>query len=220
METITLIIFGIVLIILMGFLPFLMIWDLLTNDFKNNSIGKMLLAGAITFGLMLFMLSYFPIWDKISKSTVSTSSSTSSSSSSFVEFLMLIGVIFFLGWFWKWWTNFDFSIKKVKSLFRNESTTTKQSARVETVVASKEIIQSDYDLFSDEINLINEAIAEDSTLEFLSDGTYKEPIKFKPVEIASGRNGLVVKGTWIYELSEETNCFFELKKISNIRTIS
>ena len=53
------------LIIFMGFLPFLMAKDLLTKDGKKNSTGRIILAGVIVLGLMIFMLSGTPGWNRL-----------------------------------------------------------------------------------------------------------------------------------------------------------
>ena len=63
-KIITLLLF-IFLIIFMGFLPFLMAKDLLTKDGKNNSAGRIILAGVIVLGLMIFMLSGTPGWNRL-----------------------------------------------------------------------------------------------------------------------------------------------------------
>ena len=212
-----------------GGLLFFIINDLLKKEKKNSSTGKKILAFIITLALTSFMWSWTPGWDRLFNNSGNSVSSTSSNTSSFVEFLMLFGVIFLLGWFWHWWTNLDFSLKKVKTFFRNQSNINKQSILEEPTVASKEVIQKDDDIYSQEVKLINKAIAEGLTIEFINDGNYNETI-IKPIEITSGSNGHIVNGTWMtisdymqdkpFISSEKNNYSFLLRKMSNIRILN
>ena len=83
----------------------------------------------------------------------------------------------------------------------------------------KEINQSDYDLFSQEIELINKAIAEELLIEFLYDGTYGERIKIMPIEFVTDNKDFCITGFWTLTLDDEENRNFALRKMSNIKVI-
>ena len=84
----------------------------------------------------------------------------------------------------------------------------------------KEINQSDYDLFSQEIELINKAIAEELLIEFLYDGTYGERIKIMPIEFVTDNKDFCIMGIWTLILGDEENRNFALRKMSNLRIIN
>ena len=84
----------------------------------------------------------------------------------------------------------------------------------------KEINQSDYDLFSQEIELINKAIAEELLIEFLYDGTYGERIKIMPIEFVTDNKDFCIMGIWTLILGDEDNRNFALRKMSNLRIIN
>lgn len=105
---------------------------------------------------------------------------------------------------------------KSKSVVRKKINKKKQIFEENSSLTSQEIIQRDYDLFPDEIELINKAIKEELTIEFLYDGTYSERIIIEPIELYSGEKGLLLKGIWVLKLDKKERNFV-LRKISDIK---
>ena len=85
-------------------------------------------------------------------------------------------------------------------------------------LTSKEIHQSDYDLFAEEIELINKAISDELLIEFLYEGTFIGQIEIKPIKIIKGDKSVFITGIWGLIL-DESKRNFELRKMSNIRII-
>ena len=97
--------------------------------------------------------------------------------------------------------------------------TKKQNIEANLDLTTQENNRSDYDLFSQEIVLINKAIDEKLIIEFLYDGSYRERIKFKPIKLSTDNKDLIVMGVWIMKLDEEIRSF-ALRKMSEIRIVN
>ena len=69
-------------------------------------------------------------------------------------------------------------------------------------LTSKEIHQSDYDLFAEEIELINKAISDELLIEFLYEGTFIGQIEIKPIKIIKGDKSVFITGIWGLILDE------------------
>jgi hypothetical protein len=147
-------------------------------------------------------------------------SKTSSSGDDLKKFLMLVGFFVFgiplIDWFFDLFP--DSSRKKTKTLVRKHSNNKKNIIEENPDLTKQELIQRDYDLFPEEIELINKAIEQELAIEFLYDGTYSEPIKIEPIELYSGENGLLLKGIWILKLDKGKRDFV-LRKISDIKIV-
>ena len=148
-------------------------------------------------------------------------SSTSSSGDELKKFFMLVGIFVFgvplIDWIFDLFPNS--SRKKEKALVRKQINTNKQNIEANLDLTTQENNRSDYDLFSQEIVLINKAIDEKLIIEFLYDGSYRERIRFKPIQLSTGNKDLIVMGIWIKKLDEEIRSF-ALRKMSEIRIVN